>query len=194
MTTFGSHADLGMEGTRDELPSWRRSAQRYLLPKCLVSLLLYLRYGAVVSLTSYVQFSRRVRLGRGTVVKPYSIIQTSGGQIEFGRNCIVSSFNHIGAGRAPLVFGDNVRTGSHVAIVATTREYRRKDVLIGDQGYKDKGIRIGNDVLIGSHAILVDGCEIGDGAVIGVGSVVNGKIPPYAVAFGTPAKVIFWRR
>jgi acetyltransferase-like isoleucine patch superfamily enzyme len=176
------------------LPGWRRTVQRYVLPKFLVALLLYLRDRVIISFSSHVQLSGLVRFGRGSVVKPYSIIQTSGGPVVFGRNCTVSSFNHIAAGRAPLILGDNVRTGPHVAIVATTREYGRKDMLITAQGYKDKGIRIGNDVLIGAHATLVDGCEIGDGAVIGVGSVVSGKIPAYAIVFGVPAKVIFWRR
>lgn len=176
------------------LSGWRRTAQRYLLPNFAVTLLIYLRDKAIVSMASRIQYSPLVRLGKGSVVKPYSIIQTSGGKVIFGKNCAISSFNHIAAGRADLIVGDNVRTGSHVTIVATTREYRRKDKLIIEQGYADKGIRIGNDVLIGTHAVLVDGCEIGDGAVIGMNSVVNGKVPPYSIVFGIPAKVIFWRR
>jgi acetyltransferase-like isoleucine patch superfamily enzyme len=81
-----------------------------------------------------------------------------------------------------------------VSIIGSTRRYGRKDQLIVDQGFQRRGVRIGNDVLIGSHAVLLDGCEIGEGAVIGVSSVVTGKVPPYSVVFGSPAKVIFWRR
>ncbi len=36
-------------------------------------------------------------------------------------------------------------------------------------------------------------CEIGRGAIIGAGSVVTKKIPPYAVAVGSPAKIIATR-
>jgi acetyltransferase-like isoleucine patch superfamily enzyme len=81
-----------------------------------------------------------------------------------------------------------------VTIIATTRNYRDKSRPIIEQGYSDKGIVIGNDVLIGAGAILVDGCVIGDGAVIGAGSVVSGNVPAYSVVFGMPAKVIMWRQ
>jgi acetyltransferase-like isoleucine patch superfamily enzyme len=141
-----------------------------------------------------VQVSSLVQFGRGSVVKPFSIVQTSGGRVRFGKHCAIGSFNHIAAGQADVLGGDHVRTGPQVTIVGTTREYRRKDQLIVEQGYVDKGIVIGSDVLIGAGAVLVDGCEIGDGAVVGVGSIVTGKVPPYAVVFGAPAKVIYWRR
>lgn len=170
-----------------------RMLQRYLMPATLSSLLIYLRDRALVSPASRVQFTRRVRLGRGSVVKPFSIMQSSGGCIRFGAGCAIGSFNHIAAGQADIIAGDHVRLGPHVTIIGTSREYRRRDRLITEQGYLDRGIRIGSDVLVGANAVLVDGCEVGDGAVIGVGSVITGKVPPYAVVFGSPAKVIFWR-
>jgi tetrahydrodipicolinate N-succinyltransferase len=176
-----------------KLPGWRRTLQRYAVPSFIASLIFYFRDGARVHPAAKVQLSDQVTLGRGTVVKAYSIIQSSGGQIRFGQNCGISSFNHIATGMNDLVMGDFVRTGPHVTIIATTREHRDKSRRIIDQGYRDRGIRIGNDVLIGARAVLVDGCEIGDGAVIGVGSVVTGKVPPYAIVFGSPAKVIFYR-
>lgn len=185
---------LAAEPGADSFHPLLRTIQRYLLPSLLVSLIVYVRDRALVSIRSKVQVTSRLRFGPGTVVKPFSIVQTGGGMVRFGRNCAISSFNLVAAGQADIRAGDFVRTGPHVAIIATTREYRRKDRLIIEQGYRDKGIRIGNDVLIGAGATLLDGCEIGDGAVIGVGSVVSGKVPPYAVMFGTPAKIIFWRR
>jgi acetyltransferase-like isoleucine patch superfamily enzyme len=48
---------------------------------------------------------------------------------------------------------------------------------------------IGNDVWIGAGALILSGVKVGDGAVIGSGSVVASDIPPYAVAYGNPAKV-----
>jgi acetyltransferase-like isoleucine patch superfamily enzyme len=153
----------------------------------------FVRDRAIVSISSRVQISPTIKFGRGTIIKPFSIIQSSGGKVIFGRECRISSFNHIAAGNSDLIVGDHVRTGPHVAIIATSREYIRSDKLISEQGYKDKGIKIGSDVLIGSHAVL-DGCTIGDGAVIGVGSVVTGNVLPYTVVFGAPAKIVFARR
>ena len=51
-------------------------------------------------------------------------------------------------------------------------------------------ITIGNDVWIGRDSFVLSGTTIGDGAVIGPGSVVRGDIPPYAIAVGSPCRVI----
>ena len=56
-----------------------------------------------------------------------------------------------------------------------------------------KRIRIGNDVFIGMNVTILDGVTIGDGAVIGAGAVVSKDIPPYAVAVGSPIKVVKYR-
>jgi len=174
--------------------SLKRVVQRHLIPAFLASVYYLLRCRAFVNPRAQVQPTRRITLGQGTVVKSFAIIQTSGGRISVGRKCAVSSFNHISTVSKDIVIGDYVRMGPHVTITATTRNYRRRDKLIIEQGYLDKGITIGNDVLIGSGATILDGCTIGDGAVIGVGSVVTGDVAPYTVVFGSPAKVIFKRR
>lgn len=54
-------------------------------------------------------------------------------------------------------------------------------------------ILIGNDVWIGTQSVILSGARISDGAVIGANSVVNSTIPPYAIAAGSPAKVIKYR-
>ncbi len=56
-----------------------------------------------------------------------------------------------------------------------------------------KQISIGNDVFIGRNVIILDGITIGDGAVIGAGAVVSKNIPPYAIAVGTPIKIVKYR-
>lgn len=54
-------------------------------------------------------------------------------------------------------------------------------------------IEIGNDVWIGTQCVILSGAKIGDGAVIAANSVVTGEIPPFAIAAGTPAKVLKYR-
>lgn len=56
-----------------------------------------------------------------------------------------------------------------------------------------KPINIGNDVWIGDGVFVKNGITIGDGAIIGARSVVTKDIPPYAIAVGSPAKVIKYR-
>lgn len=127
-------------------------------------------------------------------MKSFAIIQTTKGRIKIGRDCAISSFNHISTIEADIIIGDYVRMGPRVTIMAMTSNYRKKDRLVKDQGYSHKGIKIGNDVFIGANAVILDGCKIGDGAVIGVGSIVNKDVPPYSIVFGVPAKMIFNRR
>ena len=63
-----------------------------------------------------------------------------------------------------MVLGDYVRIGPHVVILGAVRNFQRKDELVVNQGYRDRGTRIGNDVLIGAGAKIFD-CTIGDGAI-----------------------------
>lgn len=53
--------------------------------------------------------------------------------------------------------------------------------------------RIGHDVWIGAGVHVMAGVTIGNGAIIGAGSVVSRDIPPYAVAVGSPARVLRFR-
>ena len=86
-------------------------------------------------------------------------------------------------------FSDYVRIGPRVTIMGATRNFARKDRLIVEQGYRQRGTRIGRDVLIGAGAVIFD-CTIGDGAVIGAGAVVTRDVAPYQVVAGVPARVV----
>ena len=56
-----------------------------------------------------------------------------------------------------------------------------------------KVINIGNDVFIGANVTVLDGITIGDGAIIGAGSVVSKDIPPFAIAVGSPIRILRYR-
>lgn len=57
----------------------------------------------------------------------------------------------------------------------------------------EKDCTIGNDVWIGCNSTILRGVIIGDGAVIGANSLVTKDVPPYAIAVGSPAKIIKYR-
>lgn len=54
-------------------------------------------------------------------------------------------------------------------------------------------IVIDHDVWVGANCTILSGAHISTGAVIAANSVVKGSIPPYAIAAGSPAKVIKYR-
>jgi virginiamycin A acetyltransferase len=56
-----------------------------------------------------------------------------------------------------------------------------------------KPCTIGNDVWIGVDSIIRRGVTIGNGAVIGANSFVSTDIPDFAIAVGSPARVIKYR-
>lgn len=62
-----------------------------------------------------------------------------------------------------------------------------------DKIQERKRINIGNDVFIGMNVTVLDGVTIGDGAIIGAGAVVSKDIPPYAIAVGSPIRIIRYR-
>ena len=80
--------------------------------------------------------------------------------------------------------------GSHVAITSLTHDYTEDNMYNTTLA---KPVVIEDEVWIGAHAIILPGTRVGRGAVIGAGSVVTRDIPPYAVAYGVPAKVRFVR-
>jgi acetyltransferase-like isoleucine patch superfamily enzyme len=55
------------------------------------------------------------------------------------------------------------------------------------------GIVIGNDVWVGTQCVILSGARVSDGVVIGANSVVESDIPPYAIAVGSPARVVKYR-
>ena len=51
-------------------------------------------------------------------------------------------------------------------------------------------IKICENARIGAYSVILPGVTIGKGSIIGASSVVANDIPPYSIAFGSPAKVL----
>jgi galactoside O-acetyltransferase len=172
------------------LKSSSRNLQRYLVPRFFTAIYFSLKYRCLISPTAFVQMSNQISFGRGTVISPFVILQTQGGKIEIGKSCAIGSFSHISAGVKSIVIGDYVRTGPSITLMGGSRKYKKRDILILDQGSSDEGLQIGNDVLIGANTIILPGCKIEEGAVIGAGCIVNKDVPAYSIVAGLPARIV----
>ena len=172
------------------LSGFIRSTQRYLIPRFFVSIYYFIRRQCLISTLAKVQLSNRILIGKGTVVKPFAVLQTGKGVLKIGKNCSINNFVQIAVGDGSITMGDNVRIGPNVTILASSRNYKRRDVLILKQGFANADTVIEDDVLIASGAIILKGCHIGKGAVIGAGSVVTKDVPSYSIVVGIPAEVI----
>lgn len=51
-------------------------------------------------------------------------------------------------------------------------------------------VEIGDNVFIGVNTVIAKPVKIGEGAVVGANSVVTRDIPAYAIAVGSPARVV----
>ena len=169
-------------------------AARYLVPRPVVSLYYFMRDRCLVHPKAHVQLSSNIRFGKGTTIRQYAIINTSGGCVTLGKGCELGPFSMIVTKSKDVRIGDHVRMGPHVSMTASNRNYMRRDTLIVDQGIREEGITIGNDVWIGTGTVITDGVNIGHGAVIASGAVVAKDVEPYTIVGGVPAKVIGERK
>lgn len=133
----------------------------------------------------YYKFKVR-KIGWGTTIDRY--VTLHGRNLSVGNYCAINSFVHIWAGKNGVSIGDEVLIASHVAIISMTHDYTAPNMRLAPTVHKPVVIEDG--VWIGAHAVIMPGVTIGKGAVIGAASVVTKDVPAYAIAVGTPAKIV----
>ena len=113
---------------------------------------------------------------------------------KIGRFCSIASNCHIGLGDHALnmVSSSPLFYSAHSLLPENflSESIAMEESTIHGTNYK---VIIGNDVWMGYNVCVKEGVTIGDGAIIGAKSLVTHDIPPYAIAVGTPAKVIKYR-
>jgi acetyltransferase-like isoleucine patch superfamily enzyme len=99
-----------------------------------------------------------------------------GNYCSIARNVTIQEYNH---------FTD------HLSTYYILKNYFNEPVTT--EVFSKGRIIIGNDVWIGANVTILSGAQIGDGAIVGANSVISGKIPPFAIVGGSPAKSIRFR-
>ena len=114
--------------------------------------------------------------------------------IQVGINCSIGRYSELNPGPSQatpcLIIGDNSWFGPYCFFRTANHKFDDPQTLFFLQGHEESKIVIGNGVYAGAHCIFLPGTEIGDHCVIAAGSVVSGKIPPYSIVAGNPARVV----
>ena len=147
----------------------------------------------------------RARIGRDTVVYPFSVIT---GRVEVGVGCKVGPFAHL---RAGTVLEDGAEVGAFVEVSRSHLEAgarARHLAYLGDahlgrsvnvgagvitanfDGREKHPTTVGDDAFLGSGSILVAPVNVGAGATVGAGAVVtrNRDVAPGQTVVGVPAR------
>lgn len=148
-----------------------------------------------------------VRIGKETVIYPYTVIESN---VEIGEDCRIGPFTHV---RPEVSIGNQVEIGNFVELVRTKVGDRTKvkhhtylgDTIVGQgvnvgagtitanfDGKRKNETFIGDGASIGVGAIFIAPVRIGKNAVVGAGCVVpkNQDVPSGATVVGVPARLL----
>lgn len=107
-----------------------------------------------------------VHVGKHTWIGPFTVLDGSGG-IDIGDFCSISSGVHI---------------YSHDSV---------KWALSGGKApYERKPVKIGHCCYIGSDSVIAKGATIGNHVLVAACSFVNKDLPDFAIAAGTPCRIL----
>lgn len=141
--------------------------------------------------------SEKARLGKGVkVYKKENLIMEEATNLDAGAIIMNTRAKLIMKKWSGAAIGLLAVTGNHMQLVGKSLKQitdADKDEL--DINHElDKDIVVEEEVWIGSNVTLLAGVTLGRGSIIGASCVVrSGKVPPYAVLAGNPAKVVAFR-
>ncbi len=115
--------------------------------------------------------NKRIRIGNRVGIGFHCLFQSD---VSVGNDVMIASF-------ASFINSDDHR---HDVVGKSMRDSGRGDA---------HGIVIGDDVWIGLGAIVLSPADIGRGSIVAAGSVVKGRVEPYSIVAGVPARTIRMR-
>lgn len=130
-----------------------------------------------------------------TVSVPDNLVMEEGATLEPGTlilnvNAKFVMGRYSGAGpNLTVVTGNHMSLPGKFLMQVTDEDKKLHD----PDGKNDRDVVLEEDVWLGANVILLNGVRIGRGAVVAAGTVCRGKIPPYSIVAGNPAKVVGFR-
>ncbi len=133
------------------------------------------------------QLGRSVALQQGVV-----IAVKSGARVEIQDEGYIGEYTVI-ASHASITIGSGVLIGPHCSVVDYNHSFRDKLRRMDPAQVESHPVVIGENAWIGAGCRILAGVHIGEGSVIGAGAVVTHDIPAFAIAVGSPAKILKYR-
>lgn len=135
-------------------------------------------------LGEHVEIGRRntidsCHIGNGTYTGEFTIIKYA----TIGKFCAISWNASIGGANHDI----------HRLAVSPVHRILQEKTTEAYSSFQNEQCHIGNDVWLGAGCHVLRNVTIGNGVVVGANSVVTEDIPSYAIAVGSPAKVIGYR-
>jgi virginiamycin A acetyltransferase len=162
-----------------------------MLKKNLKKILLFVKFKLNHIKSSSYDISFKTKIGKNvSIMKNCEIdsLSSIGKYTYLGNNCNVTKAN-IG-NYCSVANNVSIGPGEHnLSKISTNSVFYNNEY----DSLTKLNCTINNDVWIGVDSIILRGVTIGNGAIIGANSVVNKDVPEYAIAVGSPAKVIKYR-
>lgn len=139
----------------------------------------------------------KIEIGNNVFIAEGSTLEVWGDNpdacISLGNNVCISSRIHIGCINeitiaSGVLIAGNVLIEDHFHGDVSPNEV---DIEPNKRKLKSRGkISIGENVWIGENVVIMPGVSIGRGCIIGANSTVTKSLPDYAIAAGSPAKIV----
>ncbi len=135
-------------------------------------------------LTDRWERARRLGFGEGASVYDSAIIM---GDVRVGAGTFVGPMAILDGLRASITIGEQCSISAGVQIY--THDAVRRTLSGNTADFDVAPVEVGDCTYIGSQALILHGVTIGHHCVVGAQSMVNRDLPPFSVAFGTPAAI-----
>lgn len=141
--------------------------------------------------TAILYNKHNIKLHPKSLITEFVIVRAPLATLEIGENSQIGSSSVLLTGQYGIKIGANVMIAPNCVMAAGNHEYRNLDVPMMFAGDFSNGpIIIEDDVWVGANCTIADNVTIGKGAIISANSLVNKSIEPYAIAGGTPCKML----
>jgi len=123
-----------------------------------------------------------IQIGSNFHVRRWCSVVIDGRKLSIGRNVFMNNRCSISC-LDQIIIGDDCLFGEGVSVYDHDHNLSRPG-LIRDNGFKRRGIKIGNNVWFGTNVVILRGTTIGDNVVVGANTLVRGVIPSNTLAIG----------